>query len=202
MLHPQLDEEKKSLAQFRHSMKKFTSTADNTLSAVDHSVPYSFGRLNNDVIVLLSSLGISTETLLAKQESYFTWITGATEDPTHALDFLSAMGRYDLGERALLDGFDDQKVLDEIRKLQKKEIGSFRKNEKLRARMIIHKSRLLFGVCDPYQVLREGEVHVRITSARMGATTLAQTDVLVVRNPCLHPGEIFWHHPSSCQIDD
>jgi hypothetical protein len=62
--------------------------------------------------------------------------------------------------------------------------------------MMIHKSRLIFGVCDPYGVLKEGQVHIRITTEN-GATTPINTDVLVVRNPCLHPGLLSrilgWH---------
>jgi hypothetical protein len=55
--------------------------------------------------------------------------------------------------------------------------------------MLIHQSRRLFGVCDPYGVLKEGQVHIRITSSRKGGTTPINADVLVVRNPCLHPGD-------------
>lgn len=71
MLHPQLDAEGKHLAQFRKSMKKFTTTTDHTFSVVGHSRPYTFGRLNNDIIVLLSCLGVTNEKLLNKQDEYF-----------------------------------------------------------------------------------------------------------------------------------
>ncbi|KAJ6450386.1 RNA-directed RNA polymerase [Mycena sanguinolenta] len=196
MLHPKLDEirrntgEQNNLVHFRHSMKKFTATQNTTFSVVDHSAPYSFGRLNNDIIVLLSSLGISDEALLAKQEAYFQWIRDASTDPVAALDFLSCLNEYRLAERVLLDGIDDAKIAAAIRSLQFKEIGSFKNNRnKDRSRMIVKKSRLIFGVCDPFGVLREGEVSIRITTARKGPSTPIHADVLVVRNPCLHPGD-------------
>ncbi|KAJ7446567.1 RNA-directed RNA polymerase [Mycena latifolia] len=196
MLHPQLDVARTTipgenyLVHFRQSMKKFSTVQNTTFSVVDHSCPYSFGRLNNDIIVLLSSLGITDEKLLAKQEAYFQWIRDATTDPVAAVDFLSSLNEYALAERVLLDGLDDPKVTDSVRKLQLKEIGSFKNDRnKDRSRMIVKKSRLIFGVCDPFGVLKEGEVHIRITTARKGPSTPIHADVLVVRNPCLHPGD-------------
>jgi hypothetical protein len=172
-------------------MKKFKATSNNTFSVVEHSMPYKFGRLNNDIIVLLSALGVSNEALLKKQQEYFDWIVAASTEPTAALDLLSCMDRYDLVKRLLLDGFDTREVQDGIRAVQSKEINSFlhEVTAKPKSRMIIKKSRLLFGVCDPYQILRDGEVFVRIMEGRKSIRTLSSGDVMVVRNPCLHPGQ-------------
>jgi hypothetical protein len=105
-----------------------------------------------------------------------------------AVDFLSCLGKYEEAERVLLDGLDDPKVFEKVQDAQKSEVSKFRKDDgKPRTRMMIHKSRLIFGVCDPYGVLKEGQVHIRITTEN-GASTPINTDVLVVRNPCLHPG--------------
>lgn len=189
MLHPDLDAQKKAFIHFRSSQKKFAATGGNTFSVVDYSIPYAFGRLNDDIIVLLASLGITTERLVSKQEAYFKWITEAGTSWEVAFDFLSSMGHLPLAERLLLEGIDSPPVISKIHAIQNSELASFRKNDHVRTRMLIHKSRLLFGVCDPYQVLQEGEVHVRISVPRKGATTLQQIDLLVVRNPCLHPGD-------------
>ncbi|KAI6021731.1 hypothetical protein PISMIDRAFT_613287 [Pisolithus microcarpus 441] len=188
MMHPEMDREKTCLAEFRKSMKKFSTTQDHSFSVVGYSKPYSFGRLNNDVIVLLSSLGITDEKFIAKQREYLRWIEEASTDMTKAIDFVSTLDNYKLAERVLLDGLDDEAVSRDIRKAQMSEVSQFLKNDKPRARMIIHKSRLLYGVCDPFKVLKEGQVYVRVTS-RTGASTLINGDVLVVRNPCLHPGD-------------
>lgn len=188
MIHPEMDKEKKCLAKFRKSMKKFTTTQDHSFSVVGFSRPYSFGRLNNDVIVLLSSLGVTNEKLLAKQQEYFHWIEDASKDVNKAMDFASSLDNHKLAERVLLEGLDSEEVLRAIRGAQMSEVRQFLKNDKLRSRMMIHKSRLVYGVCDPFKVLKEGQVHIRVTS-RTGLSTLINGDVLVVRNPCLHPGK-------------
>lgn len=193
-----MDGEKQHLAQFRKSMKKFTATGNTTFSVVDYAKPYAFGRLNNDIVVLLSSLGVTDEKLLNKQKEYFTWIEKASEDPIKAVDFLSCLEHYQWAERVLLDGIDDAEVSRKIRSQQLQETASFRNERgKNRSRMIIHKSRLLFGICDPSQVLKEGEVHIRITAGGRGASTPVHGDVLVVRNPCLHPGELLYRTQSN-----
>ncbi|KAI0782921.1 RNA-directed RNA polymerase [Abortiporus biennis] len=185
MIHPLREDH----VHFRKSQKKFTATGNNTFSVVNYSVPYAFARLNNDIVVLLSSLGVTTEKFVAKQREYFQWITEASTEWEVAFDFLSALGKYNLAERVLLDGIDDDRIQGEIHRLQRAEMASFKKNERLRVRTLVQKSRFLFGVCDPYGVLKPGEVHVRLTIPRKGAASLTNVDVLVVRNPCLHPGD-------------
>ncbi|EJD42902.1 RNA-directed RNA polymerase [Auricularia subglabra TFB-10046 SS5] len=195
MLHPELDRSHGPLAQFRRSMKKFNATLDDTFTVVGYSTPYAFGRLNNDVIVLISSLGITNETLLAKQAEYFDWLLRAVSDVSCAVDLLSCLGDFAMAERVLLDGLDADHVQKALAGIVSREVKSFRKdNGRLRSRMIIRKSRLLFGVCDPFGVLREGEVHVRVSAGRQPATTLTHCDVLVVKNPCLHPGDVLKLH--------
>lgn len=189
MLHPQLDSERKYLAQFRSSMKKFTTDVDHRFSVVNHSKPYVFGRLNNDIIVLLSSLGVSNDAIRAKQQEYLNWIEAASADPVKAIDLLYCLGQYGLADNVLLKGLDDPTVFQQVTKAQASEIAGFKRGgDKFKSRMMIRCSRRLYGVCDPYGVLREGEVHIRITVSRKGETTPIHADVLVVRNPCLHPG--------------
>lgn len=192
MLHPDMDKEKEHYIEFRKSMKKFKSTIDNTFAVVGYSTPYSFGRLNNEIVVLLSSLGVTNEVLLAKQQAYFTWIEQATSDLVQGFEFLVSLGPKYLAEaeHLFLDGFTPE-LLNLIRKAQNSEMASFNKNDdakKERVRMLVHKSRRLYGVCDPHRVLREGQVHVRVSTSRNGTSTIFGTDVIVVRNPCLHPG--------------
>ncbi|KAH7881903.1 RNA-directed RNA polymerase [Phlebopus sp. FC_14] len=205
MMHPEMDKEGRYLAKFRKSMKKFTTVQDHSFSVVGYSKPYAFGRLNNDVIVLLSSLGVTDEKLVAKQKEYLDWIEEASRDWKKAVDLASCLDNYDLAERVLLHGLDDPHVSRDIRKVQMAEVSQFLKNDKPRARMIIHKSRLLYGVCDPFKILKEGQVHIRIT-ARDGPTTPINGDVLVVRNPCLHPGDCLKlravHHPRLSHLVD
>ena len=203
MLEPRLAQDH---VHFRKSQRKFTATQNNTFSVVDYSCPYSFTRLNNDIVVLLSSLGISTEVFLAKQEQYHDWLRNASHDWEAAFDLLCAANKYDAAERLLLEGLDSKLVRQDIRALQSSELASIKKNDRPRVRTLVPKSRLLFGVCDPYSVLHSGEVHVRITVPRKGIVTLTNVDVIVVRNPCLYPGDILKlravHHPKLDHLVD
>ncbi|KAH7343653.1 RNA dependent RNA polymerase-domain-containing protein [Rhizoctonia solani] len=191
-LHPQLDEAAQQHVHFRDSMRKLKTGTDNTFSVVDYSKPYQFGRLNNDIIVLLSALGVTNEALSAKQDAYFDWIKSANKDISSAMNFLSALGKHDLAERVFMDGLEEERIQAQIRNAQVEEVNAFRKPEtgKDRSRILLLQSRHLFGVCDPYGLLEEGEVHVRIMEPRKGPTTLSNIDLMVVRNPCLHPGDI------------
>lgn len=65
------------------------------------------------------------------------------------------------------------------------------KRDGQRCRILIPKSRLLFGVCDAWGVLKEGECAVKVTQDGDGQPrALHGMDVLVTRNPCLHPGDL------------
>ena len=203
MLHPELNEE--CVAQFRAG-QKFCATTSDTFSVVAYSVPYSFARLNNEIVVLLSSLGIPAETFLKRQAEYHEWLRMASTGWQVAFDILCALKQFEAAEWLLLSGLDSPDIQRTVRSAQLAEIGSFKKKDKFRARMIIPKSRFLFGVCDPYGMLKEGEVHVRVSVPRKGVTTLTNTQVLVVRNPCLHPGDCLklWAvaHPKLAHLVD
>ena len=186
MRHPQLKQEH---THFRKSQKKFTATGNNTFSVVDYSTPYAFARLNNDIVVLLASLGISNEVFLAKQKAYHELLEAASTDWESAFNLLCALNKYDVAERLLVEGLESDPIRKAILSLQNSELTAFIKKDKPRVRTLIPKSRFLFGVNDPYQVLQEGEVHVRVMVPRKGLTTLTNVDVLVVRNPCLSPGD-------------
>lgn len=191
MLHPPLDAAKIHQAEFRKSQKKFTATDDMIFSIVDYSKPYTFGRLNNEITILLSSLGVTNDDFVALQQEYFDWVQRASSDPVHAFELFSTLGKHDIAERVLLDGLDSPTIVKQICSAQAAEIQAFHKEgdaTKERVRMLIRKSRRLFGVCDPFGVLKEGQVHVRITVSRAGASNINHLDVIVVRNPCLHPG--------------
>jgi hypothetical protein len=190
MVHPELDESREGHVHFRKSMKKFKVVNNNTFSIVEHSVPYVYARLNNDIVTLLSALGISDEVLLQKLRSYLDRLTTVKNDLSAAVDFLSSVNSHEDVERVLLEGLDSPRIQSKLSGSLKKEIAAFKKGDtdKDKLRLLVHDSRYVFGVCDPFQVLDEGEVFVRVTMPRTGPTTIHSCPVLVVRNPCLHPG--------------
>lgn len=147
--------------------------------------------------MLLHTLGISEEMLLAKQAQYLTFLQDVHKgDPRAAFQFLSYLDRIEVAEKLLLDGV--KSVYPMLKSLVKQELARMiNKRNEQRCRILIPKSRLLFGVCDPAAKadstgrLREGECFVRITQDGDGrAHTIINTEVLVTRNPCLHPGDL------------
>ncbi|KAF2495767.1 hypothetical protein BU16DRAFT_356202 [Lophium mytilinum] len=96
----------------------------------------------------------------------------------------------DLAERLLIEGTET--VQSHIRKLVKDEqTKMINKRGEQKSRIFIQKSRLLFGICDPYGVLKDGQCYVRVTAHLDGEPrTIINTEVLVTRNPCLHPGDL------------
>jgi hypothetical protein len=188
-MDPRMAKEKQPLLKMRKSMKKFNATKDNSFAVVEHSKPYSYGFLNDEHILLLEALGITRETLLRKQDEHFQLLASARTDFREAFRFLSYVNKPELAERLLLDGIESVKP--QIAKLIGTEHAKMiNKRDEQKCRIFVAKSRLLFGVADAWGVLKEGECHVKVTLEGNGqAQTLTNTEVSVIRNPCLHPGD-------------
>lgn len=152
--------------------------------------PYSFGFLNDEVVLLLHSLGISQETLLRKQQEHLTLLSAAVTDPRDSFRFLTSLNQLDLAEKVLIDGFESVKA--SVNRLVQQEYQRMtNKRDQQRCRIMIQKSRLLYGVCDSKDVLKEGECFIRVTMEGDGQPRqLSGMEVLVTRNPCLHPGDL------------
>ncbi|GFP53388.1 probable RNA-dependent RNA polymerase 1 [Trichoderma asperellum] len=152
--------------------------------------PYVFGHLNDEVIVLLDALGISRKILLRKQQEHFNFLAEAYQDPRAAFRVLCHLDRPDLAERVIIDSLDA--VRPSINRLINAEYDKMlNKRDEQKCRILIPKSRLLFGVCDAWGVLRPGQCAVKVTMDGDGQPyALRGTKVLVTRNPCLHPGDL------------
>ncbi|EXK24346.1 hypothetical protein FOMG_18917 [Fusarium oxysporum f. sp. melonis 26406] len=179
----------KALLKLRKSMKKFNGGEDHSFAVVEYSKPFSYGYLNDETIILLHALGISQETLLSKQRDHFRLLSNAKFDFRDAFRFLSYINRSDLAEHVLLDGGD--KIQPQIKRLINAEHAKMlNKRDEQRCRIFVQKSRLIFGVCDAWNVLKEGECAVKVTLEENGQPyALKNTEVTVIRNPCLHPGD-------------
>lgn len=147
--------------------------------------------MNDEVVLLLHALGVLAEVLLSKQRAHLEFLTRVSQlDPRLGFQFLCSLDRLEFAERLLLEGIEavgphiQKLVRDERAKLLDKRGGQ-------RCRILVQSSRLLFGICDPKDVLKEGECFVRITHDNDGQPrTLTNAEVLVTRNPCLHPGDL------------
>ena len=152
--------------------------------------PYSFGFLNDEVVLLLHSLGISQEILLSKQQEHLALLSAALKDPQVSFRFLTSLNQLDLAEKVLKDGFETVKA--SVNRLVQQEYQRMtNKRDQQRCRIMIAKSRLLYGVCDSKELLKEGECFVTVTMEGDGQPRqLSGMEVLVTRNPCLHPGDL------------
>ncbi|KAF4959413.1 hypothetical protein FSARC_10738 [Fusarium sarcochroum] len=150
----------KALLKLRKSMKKFSGGDNHSFAVVDYS-----------------------------KQDHFHLLSSAKTDFRDAFRFLSYINRPDLAERVLLDG--SEKIKPQIHRLVNVELGKMlNKRDQQRCRIFVQKSRLLFGVCDAWDVLKEGECAVKVTMEENGQPyALKGTEVTVIRNPCLHPGD-------------
>lgn len=141
-------------------------------------------------MLLLHSLGIPEAVLHRKQQEYFGFLSASIIHPIAAFQFLSYTNNMELAERVLLDGIEPLK--DQILRLVKQELSKLvNKKGVEKCRIMIPQSRLLFGVCDSMNVLKEGECAVKVTMDGDGQPmAIKGTEILVTRNPCLHPGDL------------
>lgn len=197
MLEPKLRGQ--VLVQFRDSMKKVKDVGDRSFAIVDYSKPYSFGHLNDEVILLLHALGVPQATFLAKQQEYLQFLSTAADDPQKAFRFLSYINEPQMAETLLLEGLESVKPT--IRRhVSSEHSRMLNKRAEQRCRILVPQSRLLFGVCDPTNTLKDGQCVVRVTMDQGGvARTIAGCDVLVTRNPCLHPGDLQKFRAVQCE---
>ncbi|KAI1386231.1 RNA dependent RNA polymerase-domain-containing protein [Hypoxylon trugodes] len=188
-LDPRLKKEP-ILLKLRKSMKKFSGGDDYSFSVVEYSKPYTFGFLNDEVVILLHSLGIPQSVLLKKQEQHFEFLATATRDERAAFRFLSYVNMPDLAEKVVMESLDS--IRPRVNALVNSEFDKMlNKREEQKCRILVPQSRLLFGVCDAWGVLKEGECAVKVTTDGDGQPrALKSTEVLVTRNPCLHPGDL------------
>ena len=174
----------------RKSMKKFQPGTKpfKEVWLCDHSRPYSYGHLNKQFIMLFSGLGIKDEVFLQKQREHFEHLESLTEDPTVAIQMLFWNNQPDVAARVVKcltkQAFKADKFIQkQISHLQSKLIE---KMEKLR--LLVEKSRNVFGVCDSLQVLEYGECFFRPMIRGKPQTVCGK--VTVAKNPCYLLGDV------------
>lgn len=146
--------------------------------------------MNDEVILLLTALGVQQAVFETKQNEYIEFVDAAARDSRSAFRFLACINAIELAEKCILNGIET--VQNQLHKLITQERAKMlNKRSEYKSRILIPKSRLLFGVCDPYGILKEGQCYVNPTSDIDGVPhALTGTYVLVTRNPCLHPGDL------------
>lgn len=151
--------------------------------------PFTYGYLNDEIVLLLHALGIDREVFLQKQRQHMEVLANALSDPRTAFRVFSSLGLHKLAEKTLLEGH--QVIQGAITKAVTQEYAKMlNKRGEQKCRILIPQSRLLFGVCEPRGCLNEGECFVSPTHDNNGVARAISGYVLVTRNPCLHPGDL------------
>ncbi|CAF3472132.1 unnamed protein product [Rotaria socialis] len=177
------DDDEDETIQIRPSMKKFTSTISTCLYVCDdgYSKP-KLGFLIKQFIMLLSGLNIPDEIFFKIQKEHFDEIVTMCDDMNVAMKYSLYFDRIDLVYHLLSN--DIQLIQSELQILRKKALESV---EKLK--IPITKSRLALGVCDPFGVLKPGEVYFRPTFN--GRQFMIDSKIcFVAKSPSYHLGDI------------
>lgn len=107
--------------------------------------PYTYGYLNDEVILLLHTLGVSAEVFLRKQKEHFQRLQESVTEPTVAFTFLCSLNRFDLAEKLVLHGIE--RVSGALRSLVADEHKKMlNKREDQKCRILVPESRLVFGM--------------------------------------------------------
>jgi hypothetical protein len=133
-------------------MEKFKSVGMNNLGICDYSKPYSYGHLNKQYIMLLSALKIPDDIFINKFKDYYNELGGILQDTEIAIKYLMKYNNIDLVNLMIIDpsSKDVRRRLEEILSLEIEKLPKLR--------VMIPKSRNVFGVADPTETLEYGQV--------------------------------------------
>ncbi|CAC5394057.1 unnamed protein product [Mytilus coruscus] len=176
--------------KIRPSMIKFETSAHPRLGICEYSKPFTFGHLNQQYIALLSALGVPDEIFTDFQTAQFERLRGMTVNLEATICILQWQKKSDLA-RVVIDlgkmNLLPSEEMKELRKLQA-QLSISKKSKNIR--IVVPKSRYIFGVCDPYGILEYGECYVRVTATTSGHVKNVSGPVVVCKSPCYLLGDI------------
>lgn len=183
---------------FRNSMNKFSAQTF-SIDVVRTSLNPAVAYLNRQIILLLSSLGISNKTFISLQDQMLQQLkalTGNARDACRSLKDLNEFGGNGyhtfliaylkkLGERR--DPF--------VRRLLLVFKTFLVKELRTKAKIRVQDSWSLLGVIDESRTLKYGQVFIQVDNSNQQKENpikeIFQGPVVVTRNPCFHPGKSF-----------
>eukprot|EP01129_Flabellula_baltica_P002968 TRINITY_DN12837_c0_g1_i1.p1 TRINITY_DN12837_c0_g1~~TRINITY_DN12837_c0_g1_i1.p1 ORF type:complete len:1060 (+),score=194.76 TRINITY_DN12837_c0_g1_i1:118-3297(+) len=175
--------------QVRPSMKKFLSD-DTKLEICSPARPIP-GYLNRHIILILSFLGVPNTVFLYKMLEIIQDLDLMFTSNEVASNIVIKYGMSNLWLLDLLSaGFDTSEpcVEAQLNLIRYKTLRDI----KYKARIPVENSRNLMGVMDETHLLNYGEVFIQYSeyNSDVEDTRILETDVVIVKNPCLHPGDI------------
>ena len=183
----------------RDSMVKFQAQYED-LEILDYN-KYRGGYLNRQIILLLITLGVDQNIFKELQAEYLNDLNKCTLKDANIFQYFNAEyeGKFvDLPPityllRQLINAQfslkDDPFIMGIERTLRLRGLILLKK----KSNILVKSAARVLGVLDEYGVLDEDEVCVRIQIEYEGKkekATWIEGDVMVTRNPCLHPGDI------------
>ncbi|KAJ3402605.1 hypothetical protein CcCBS67573_g09376 [Chytriomyces confervae] len=184
----------------RDSMTKFNSPNCKVLEVADYASPTMArpAHLNRQVILILENLGVPNSVFLRLQRDSIKDLSLMRTDVGKLVSMAGKMSHFGNFVRLISKNDDDihgwisnefiQHCLDHVRNFLLKEI-------KYRARIKIPNGWTLFGILDETGILKEGQVFVNVVGVLDSKDSgppqrILKGQVVVYRNPCVHPGDI------------
>ena len=173
----------------RRSMKKFSSDLV-SLDVLEWS-RFLPCYLNRQIITLLSTLGVEDQLFETIQEERITVLNGLLNERFSAVEAIQASYAGECHKvvvEMLLAGYSPNCEPFLSSMLQAFKAAQFYQICK-RSRIFVPKGRVLMGCLDETADLAYGEVFIQV-SASDGSLSVIQGNVVVAKNPCLHPGDV------------
>lgn len=180
---------------FRESMRKFPSEHED-LFILKTSKPRVL-YLNRPMITILEQGGIKPKSFLTLQNRMLDSFIDSMLETNEAAQVLTAYSALRLPYKELAGVGIDLTVEPFFRSLVRAVNKKALKDLKTKARILVPPSfgRTMFGVLDETGTLEYGQVFVQYSNDLLryktgDPATIVQGDVIVTKNPCMHPGDI------------
>ena len=186
------------IIKFRESNVKFKSP--HSFLCIVKTADYNKLNVNRDVLNLLSCLGAEgvaggdwnpLPSLIKMQENELSRLANSLINHADAKRILKVHLN---GMSNLLDKYSDINVdftIEPFFRLCVLQVYEHAvRHLRTKTHIPIHLGALLMGIPDPYNVLGEGEIFFQIRKPGSDSTERITGNVLMYRNPCLHPGDV------------
>eukprot|EP01117_Protostelium_nocturnum_P010560 TRINITY_DN3799_c0_g1_i2.p1 TRINITY_DN3799_c0_g1~~TRINITY_DN3799_c0_g1_i2.p1 ORF type:complete len:1271 (+),score=269.09 TRINITY_DN3799_c0_g1_i2:42-3854(+) len=166
----------------RDSMKKFNSK-HRILEVVGYSYPQKDTDLNRQIVVLLSALGVNDSVFHKIQHDNMMEVSKLLTDSKIAMNSLSltlkSFGLENHIKKSRLELDREPFWFGILLSMFKSRIGKLTTNN----------ATILMGVIDETRTLNSDEVFILVTGED-GTKRIIEGDVIIGKNPCLHPGDL------------
>ncbi|BBN10782.1 RNA-dependent RNA polymerase [Marchantia polymorpha subsp. ruderalis] len=178
----------------RPSMRKFDS-AHFGVEVLEwtHVMPC---YLNRQAISLLSTLGVEDRVFMNLQDQIVLKWCKAVNDETLATKLLMETASNSMALKLLSSGFTYESEL-LLRRLMLAYMHAQFNDIRTRARIFVPEGRMLIGCLDETGILEYGQAFVKISSnaeeiksKTVSTVRVIQEEIIVLKNPCLHPGDV------------